>query len=105
MKLACAGRLNRTLASRRESAAPGHKTQKDRITLMTCSLDDDELEDKKGPTHSEAYNALNVALEWAERQDECNPMLLLQVKRLRDLAARKRTTATKQKTIKDFFKN
>ncbi|MFS1564304.1 MAG: hypothetical protein ACL7AX_13000 [Candidatus Arsenophonus phytopathogenicus] len=67
--------------------------------------DDDEMEDKKGPTHSEAFDALNVALEWAERQDECNPMIVLEVKRLRDLAARKRTTATKQKTITDYFKN
>lgn len=41
------------------------------------------------PTHSEAFNAFDVAMEWCEQQKECNPEQLLLLKRLKDLAARK----------------
>lgn len=41
------------------------------------------------PTHSEAFNAFDVAMEWCEQQKECTPEQLLLLKRLKDLAARK----------------
>lgn len=41
------------------------------------------------PTHSEAFNAFDVAMEWCEQQKDCSPEQLLLLKRLKDLAARK----------------
>ena len=39
----------------------------------------------------------DLAMAWRVRQEECDPQQLLQVKRIRDLAARKRALVTKQK--------
>ncbi|XP_049302214.1 uncharacterized protein LOC125777196 [Bactrocera dorsalis] len=43
-----------------------------------------------GPSASEAFAGLETALKWMERQPECDHLQLLTVKRMRDLAARKR---------------
>ncbi|CAH2105489.1 unnamed protein product [Euphydryas editha] len=55
---------------------------------------EDEEETETGdvcqvPSHAEAFEALDVAFKWFERQDESNPMQLLQLKRIMDLAAMK----------------
>lgn len=49
------------------------------------------------PSHPEAFNALDTAMEWCERQGECSPDQLLLLKRLRDLAARKIWISTDEK--------
>jgi len=53
--------------------------------------DDVDEEVGKVPSHGDTFQAM----AWRVRQEECDPMQLLQVKRIRDLAARKRASATK----------
>ena len=56
-----------------------------------------------GPSASEAFAGLETALKWMERQPECDHMQLLTVKRMRDLAARKRMKTVKQLTLTEMF--
>ena len=49
------------------------------------------------------FNALEVAMEWVQRQDSIDPIHLLHLKRLRDIAAEKRMSSLMQKTSKNFF--
>ncbi|OWR54561.1 jerky protein [Danaus plexippus plexippus] len=173
---------SRSLSSRRENAAPGHKVSKDRVTVMVCVnargthrlplllivevwnavesqtlkrawnkllklspsanpvmnpqedyfeeiteavkilsigevcdeenikewLDCDKIVDdlngcenaekeetetkdeRQGPSHAEAFEALEIAFKWFERQEESDSLQLLQLMRIRDLAALKR---------------
>jgi hypothetical protein len=53
-------------------------------------------------SHTEGLNAIETALRFVEQQDTTLADILL-LKRLRNIAARKRGTAIKQKTVKDFF--
>ena len=66
--------------------------------------DDVDEEEQNVPSYRDALQALDLAIAWMERQQKCDPMQLLQAKRIRNLAARKRTSATKQKTIIDLIK-
>jgi hypothetical protein len=50
------------------------------------------------------FKLWDLATAWTVWQEECDPKQLLQVKRIRDLAARKRAAVTKQKTTLDFIK-
>ena len=65
---------------------------------------DDLTEGENGPSHSEAFDALDLAFKWFERQEESNTTQLLQLRRLRDLAALKRKSTMKQTKISSFFK-
>lgn len=67
--------------------------------------DDVNVEDEAdmGPSASEAFAGLETALRWMERQPECDHMQLLTVKRMRDLAARKRFKTVKQVTLTEMF--
>ncbi|CAG4996900.1 unnamed protein product [Parnassius apollo] len=76
------------------------------------NLNSNEREDEEGtetgdvcqvPSHAEAFEALDVAFKWFERQDESDPIQLLQLKRIRDLAARKRCDSLRQKSITSYF--
>ena len=49
-----------------------------------------------------AFNALEVAMEWVQRQDSVDPIQLLRLKRLRNMAAEKRMSSLMQKT-KEFL--
>ncbi|XP_049306960.1 jerky protein homolog-like [Bactrocera dorsalis] len=49
-----------------------------------------DVEVDAGPSASEAFAGLETALKWMERQPECDHLQLLTVKRMRDLAVRKR---------------
>lgn len=62
-----------------------------------------EVEADTGPSASEAFAGLDTALKWMERQPECDHMQLLTVKRMRDLAARKRVKTVKQLTLTEMF--
>ncbi|KFD46583.1 hypothetical protein M514_12562 [Trichuris suis] len=66
-------------------------------------LYDDEMLVNVCPSHKKAYQCLEVALQWFEMQEECDPKRMLFVN-YRDLAANKRKTAIKQTSITDFFK-
>ncbi|KAK9685634.1 DDE superfamily endonuclease [Popillia japonica] len=76
-----------------------------------CPSDNDSDETNQdvndtGPTHAEAFTALDTALTWYtwyERQAEsCSTQLLL-LKRVRDLAAAKRCSTIMQRKISDYF--
>ena len=55
------------------------------------------------PFHAEAFEALDVAFKWFERQDESDPIQLLQLKRIRDLAAMKRCDSLRQRLMTNYF--
>ena len=49
-----------------------------------------DVENAAGPSHAEAFQALDTAFKWFEKQTECDTVSLLQLKRTRDIAAMKR---------------
>jgi hypothetical protein len=48
---------------------------------------------------------METALRYVEQQEDTTPEGLLLLRRLRNIEAKKRGTAIKQKTVKDFFMN
>lgn len=67
------------------------------------SSDDDHDNDDPKPSHSDAFNSLETAMKWFENQPESNSAELLVLKRIRDLAAKKRAAIAVQKKISDYF--
>ncbi|XP_053969096.1 jerky protein homolog-like [Anastrepha ludens] len=65
---------------------------------------DSTFELEAGPSASEAFACFETALNWMERQSECDHVDLLVVKRLKDLAAKKRVSSLKQRTLTEMFK-
>lgn len=63
-----------------------------------------ETEDETVPTYGEAFTRFKNALKWMDQQPECDPVQLLSVKRLRDLAARNGVSTLEQQTLFDIFK-
>jgi hypothetical protein len=57
----------------------------------------------KKKSHTEGLNATETAVWYVEQQEDTTPDDLLLLRRLRNIAAKKRGTAIKQKTVKDFF--
>lgn len=73
---------------------------------MGSDGDDTENEaEETGPRHSEAFVAAETLMTWLEKQNESSPTQLMLLKRIKDLAAKKRITTAVQKPITDFFKN
>lgn len=56
-----------------------------------------------GPSHVETLQALETALKWFGKQPECNTQSLLQLHRIRDLAALKRKNSLHQMRITNYF--
>ncbi|GFT12894.1 uncharacterized protein TNCV_5095941 [Trichonephila clavipes] len=65
--------------------------------------DEDYNESSKDPSNAHAFSALETALEWYEQQSECCPIQLLLLKRIRDLAAKKRRCTMVQRKISGYF--
>ncbi|GFT07921.1 uncharacterized protein TNCV_873531 [Trichonephila clavipes] len=65
--------------------------------------DENNNESSKAPSNADAFSALETAMEWYEQQSECYPTQLLLLKRIRDLAAKKRRCTTVQGKIGDYF--
>lgn len=63
-----------------------------------------DAENDAGPSHVEAFQALEIALKWFEKQKESDTVSLLQLKRIRDVAAMKRKNCLHQMTITKYFK-
>jgi hypothetical protein len=57
----------------------------------------------KKKSHTEGLNAIETALMHVEQQEDTAPAELLLLRRLRNIAAKKRGTAIKQKTVNDFL--
>lgn len=69
--------------------------------------EDDTADDTRlarAPSHAEAFTALETVMSWYEFQPESNPAQLLLLKRMKDLAGRKRVSKLTQPKISDFFK-
>ncbi|CAH0729636.1 unnamed protein product, partial [Brenthis ino] len=62
-----------------------------------------DVENDAGPSHAEAFQALEIALKWYEKQTECDTVSLLQLKRIRDVAAIKRKSGLRQMTITKYL--
>ncbi|KAF5301615.1 hypothetical protein FQA39_LY10662 [Lamprigera yunnana] len=88
-----------------DSADPGFQCLNDDELIESVREESVEEEDNLNvevdtrPSASEAFSGLETALRWMERQPECDHMQLLTVKRMRDLAARKRMTTVEQLTL------
>jgi hypothetical protein len=54
-------------------------------------------------SHTEGLNAIETALRYVEQQEDTTPAYLLLLRRLRNIAAKKRGTAIKQKAVNDFL--
>ncbi|PSN48413.1 hypothetical protein C0J52_12094, partial [Blattella germanica] len=74
---------------------PGHQVLTD-DEIIASVIDDQDLCDEdcaeKGPSSEEAFHCLETAMKWVEQQEECDAVQLLCLKRLRDLAAKKRVS-------------
>ncbi|GFU03174.1 uncharacterized protein TNCV_2720761 [Trichonephila clavipes] len=55
----------------------------------------------RGPSNAIAFSALETAMEWYEQQSECCPTQLLLLKRIKDLAAKKRRCTMHNDTAKN----
>jgi hypothetical protein len=53
-------------------------------------------------SHTEGLNVIETAVRYVEQQNT-TPADLLLLRHLRNIAAKKRGTAIKQRTVKDFF--
>ncbi|PSN40487.1 hypothetical protein C0J52_05238 [Blattella germanica] len=84
---------------------PGHQVLMD-DEIIASVIDDQDLCDEekepsdedcaeKGPSSEEAFHCLETAMKWVEQQEECDAVQLLCLKRLRDLAAKKRVSSLK----------
>ncbi|GFS50198.1 hypothetical protein TNCV_3141 [Trichonephila clavipes] len=65
-----------------ESDPVDDETDKDEYTTNN--------ESNKGPSNTDAFSALERAMEWYEQQSEGCPTQVLMLKRIRDLAAKQR---------------
>jgi hypothetical protein len=54
-------------------------------------------------SHTEGLNAIETALRYVEQQEDTTSADLVLLRRLRNIAAKKRGTAIKQKTVKELF--
>lgn len=62
-----------------------------------------DVENDAGLSHDEALYALETALKWFEKQTESDTVSLLQLKRIRDIAALKRRSGLRQMTMTKYF--
>ncbi|GFW48500.1 uncharacterized protein TNCV_1110591 [Trichonephila clavipes] len=65
--------------------------------------EDNNNESSKIPSKAGTFSALETAMEWDEQQSECCPTQLLLLKRIRDLAAKKRRCTMLGKTPKETY--
>ncbi|GFW50556.1 uncharacterized protein TNCV_2888591 [Trichonephila clavipes] len=66
-------------------------------------VDNNNCESSKGSSNANAFSALETAMEWYKQQSEYCPIQLLLLKRIRDLAAKKRRCTMVQRKISDYF--
>ncbi|GFY02866.1 uncharacterized protein TNCV_3507461 [Trichonephila clavipes] len=70
-------------------------------------MDEDEdnknNESSKCPSINDTFSALETTMKCYEQPSECYPTQLLLLKRIRDLAAKKRRCTIAQRKISDYF--
>ncbi|GFS60079.1 retrovirus-related Pol polyprotein from transposon opus [Trichonephila clavipes] len=79
------------------------QAESDPVDDETDEDEDNNNESSKDPSNAGAFSALETAMEWYEQQSEYCPTQLLLLKRIRDLAAKKRRCAMVQRKISDYF--
>ncbi|XP_054727190.1 jerky protein homolog-like [Anastrepha obliqua] len=92
---------------------PGYEllTEDDIVAQVEVPEDDDDYDKisddivsaEKCPSNEEAFKCFETVIKWLEHQDECDSVQLLSLKRLRDLAAKRRVSKLKQTNMFDFF--
>lgn len=76
------------------------------VSDTTAEESEEEVAQESEPamSHSDGYAALVSALRYVEQQPNATAADTLLLRRWRDIAARNRCSATKQKTLDSFFK-
>ena len=72
-------------------------------------MDDDDNDEgcppEKIPSHQQAAEMLDQCTKWYEYQEEATPTSLILLRKIRDLAIKKRHENLKQITLDAFFRN
>ncbi|GFU39088.1 uncharacterized protein TNCV_1849891 [Trichonephila clavipes] len=79
------------------------QTESDPVDDETDKDENNNNDSSKGPSNAGAFSTLETAMEWYEQQSECSPTQLLPLKRIRDLAVKKRRCTMAQRKISDYF--
>lgn len=69
----------------------------------TDDLTDSESSNPQKMSHKEGVKVLEAAIQYVEQQEETRAVDIMMLQRLRDLAARKRESSSKQSKITNFF--
>ncbi|GFU92241.1 uncharacterized protein TNCV_1509661 [Trichonephila clavipes] len=77
--------------------------ESDPVDDETDGHEDNNNESSKGPSNANSFSPLETAMEWYEQQSECCPIQLLLLKRIRNLAAKKRRCIMVQRKMSDYF--
>ncbi|GFW97980.1 uncharacterized protein TNCV_1806311 [Trichonephila clavipes] len=81
------------------------------VTSVQAEFDDETDENgdnnnngsSESSSNADTFSACKTAMEWYEQQSECSPTQLLLLKRIRDLAAKKRRCTMVPRKISDYF--
>lgn len=91
---------------------PGYQILNDNEIVVEIEGENEENENEienecsendPGPSHSEAFECLETAMKWLERQKDADPIQAMHLRSIRDMAALKRMSSLKQEKIKSFF--
>lgn len=91
---------------------PGYQILNDNEIVVEIEGENEENENEienecsendPGPSHSEAFECLETAMKWLERQKDTDPIQAMHLRSIRDMAALKRMSSLKQEKIKSFF--
>ncbi|GFU21933.1 uncharacterized protein TNCV_3284011 [Trichonephila clavipes] len=77
--------------------------ESDPVDDETDEDEDNNNESNKGPSNADAFSALETAMEWYEQPPECCPTQLLLLKRIKNLATKKRRCTVIKRKISDYF--
>lgn len=80
------------------------------IIEMVCNSDEkisepEEDDNKPIMSHSEAFKTIESLISYVQHQDETSETEVMLLRRLRDMASKKRVQCVKQPKITNFFKN
>ncbi|GFW36473.1 uncharacterized protein TNCV_1344341 [Trichonephila clavipes] len=79
------------------------QAESDPVDDETDEDKDNNNESSKGLSNAGAFSVLETAMEWYEQQSECCPTQLLLLKRIRDIAGKKRRCTIVRRKISDYF--
>ncbi|PRD20587.1 UNVERIFIED_CONTAM: hypothetical protein NCL1_54144 [Trichonephila clavipes] len=86
-----------------EDIVTSAQAESDPVDDETDEGEDNNNESSKGPSNAGTFPALETVMEWYEQQSECYSTQLLLLKRIRDLAAKKRRCTMVQQKISEYL--